>query len=155
MRDHTGIPCGISIGRRDNCEAPSLPDTPFPICERHLIEITRYRLTRNPAPRKPDRTETTPDRGVVYYLRLDDGLVKIGYTQHLAQRIRQLYRRPQDLLAIEPGTLSTEARRHREFQHLRIDTAERFRADPDLLHHIAAVREEHGKPSLRHPMLTP
>lgn len=155
MRDHTGIPCGISIGRRDTCEASSIPDTPFPICERHLAEITRYRIgtqLRNPGKAEKPVPRTAP--GVVYYLRLDEQLVKIGHTQNLAQRIKQLYRRPQDLLAIEPGSLSTEAQRHNEFDHLRVDLAERFRIAPDLTRHIASVREQHGKPSLRYPLLT-
>lgn len=157
MTDFTGVPCGVQLSRGD-CQTPSIPDTPFPICPRHFIQISGYKaqITSVPQDSKRDqRLDRAPDpEGVVYYLRLDERLIKIGFTERISQRIKALYRQPEDLLAVEPGTYSIETRRHEQFKHLRVGRGERFNAAPELVRHIMSVREEHGLPNLR-PMLTP
>lgn len=158
MTDFTGVPCGVQL-RDGDCWTPSIPDTPFPICPRHFIQISAYKATLQSAPqdtKRHQRADQQPDpEGVVYYLRLDEKLIKIGFTENITQRVKALYRQPADLLAMEPGTYSTEARRHQQFEHLRTGRGERFTAAPELVRHIGVIRAKHGKPTLRHPVLAP
>lgn len=84
---------------------------------------------------------------VVYYARMGDGSIKIGYTADLYTRMTNLYARDA-VLAVEPGGRDVEARRHARFADLRIGRAEMFKADPRLMEHIATVAQEHGIPDL-------
>lgn len=81
---------------------------------------------------------------VVYYVRFGDR-IKIGTTTNLPQRLAQL---PVDeLLAIEPGNVSKEKARHREFARLLIPgQQEWFRCEPALLGHASAIRQRYGAP---------
>lgn len=87
-----------------------------------------------------------PDVPVVYYVELASGIVKIGTTARLRERLVGLRLRPADVLAAEPGSYPLEKQRHRQFAALRIDRREDFRAEPALLGHIARVRAQHGDP---------
>lgn len=72
---------------------------------------------------------------VVYYLELAGGDIKIGYTANLKQRLMDL-RRPADaLLATESGGREVEARRHAQFADERLGRREDFKASPRLLAH--------------------
>lgn len=100
-----------------------------------------------------DRRETLIDearaqgRLVVYYIRIGD-LIKIGTTTNLKRRMDHL--QPDELLATEPGHLDLERQRHLQFDHLRLKPrSERFRMEPELLDHIAMVRERYGEPKDR------
>lgn len=85
---------------------------------------------------------------VVYYLRLGNGDIKIGYTSNLPERMRALRARPGDLLAVEPGAREKEKERHQQFASLRRESWwEDFEPAPELLRHIEAVRAEHGDPA--------
>jgi hypothetical protein len=93
--------------------------------------------------------ETSPERiapafpSIVYYVRRGL-LVKIGTTRRPEQRFLNLL--PDEILAVEPGGRTDERRRHVQFKHLRLGTSEHFKPAPDLLEHVAAVRDEHGVP---------
>lgn len=79
---------------------------------------------------------------VVYYIRIGDR-IKIGWTGDFPARMQSLM--PDDILAIEPGSMALERDRQKEFRHLQI-VGERFQIRKDLLDHIARVRTEHGVP---------
>lgn len=44
MADWTGKTCSVEIRGGNFCNTHSVADSPFPICERHLIQITRFAL---------------------------------------------------------------------------------------------------------------
>jgi len=81
-------------------------------------------------------------QNVVYYVQLTGSRIKIGWTGNLEQRLRSYRSRASDLLAIELGGQPVEARRHKQFAHLRIGRSEDFCEAPDLLAHIASLRQE-------------
>lgn len=73
---------------------------------------------------------------VVYYVQRTHG-IKIGHAVDLRRRMRDLRVRPDDVLAIEPGSRITELERHDQFAADRIDRqSETFRESPALLAHI-------------------
>lgn len=86
-----------------------------------------------------DRVKHDP---LVYYA-LRDGLVKIGTTTGLAQRMSQLD--IDRILAIEPGSVDLEARRHERFAGLRVHH-EWFRPGEDLIAHADVLRRLYGLP---------
>lgn len=79
---------------------------------------------------------------LVYYA-LRDGLVKIGTTTLLAQRMSRLD--IDRILAIEPGSEVVEARRHAQFAGLRV-YREWFHAGEDLITHTDVLRRLYGLP---------
>lgn len=78
---------------------------------------------------------TLPFFSAVYYAELD-GLIKIGTTRQLAERMRQLRA---NLLAWEQGSTGHECRRHRQFAEYRIH-GEWFAPGLHLLAHIIGLR---------------
>lgn len=42
--DWTDKTCSVQLKRGAFCDARSVADAPFPICEHHLIQITRFAL---------------------------------------------------------------------------------------------------------------
>lgn len=74
---------------------------------------------------------------VVYYVRTR-GRIKIGHTVNLRQRLNQY--RPEALLAVEPGSRTTETERHEQFAASRIDRRSKwFRPGPALDAHIVQL----------------
>lgn len=129
--------CTVQRPDASFCDAPTLPDAPFPICVKHASEVYGFlcdkvadfdglgraeQVTRLAAasysPRivEAARPETESDRAVVYYLAVG-GLIKIGMTKNLVRRLRE-YPPNSELLAVEPGGFATETGRHRQFAHL-------------------------------------
>ena len=89
-------------------------------------------------------TPRSATRGVeiVYYLRLPDGLIKIGTSAEPLDRLAR-HRRDKgatDVLAIEFGGRALERERHEQFAHLRDGRHEHFAPEPDLLAHIDYLR---------------
>lgn len=85
---------------------------------------------------------TTWTGSVVYYLRRMDAAVKIGFSAHLARRIKKLTDEHGELvvLATEPGGWHEEQDRHRLFGHLRVTpTREWFWPGAELLAHIESL----------------
>lgn len=133
------------------CEAETGP-VHAPLCTRHLTKAFRiYRtsylfalehkpdyLLREPWERQtgmkmPDPVRQTP--GLVYFIRFG-GLVKIGFTTDLKQRMREVPN--EEILGTVPGTMEDEKRCHTAFAHLRVK-GEWFRPEPDLMAFIADV----------------
>jgi hypothetical protein len=77
---------------------------------------------------------------VVYFIRTDDGLIKIGYTAQLHKRKAAYGPEWDRVLAVMPGTLAHEKACHMlHHQHL-ARGREYFRPAPDLIAHINEIR---------------
>lgn len=81
---------------------------------------------------------------VVYFIRVDDGLIKIGHTAHLADRKAVHGRGWERLLAIEPGTRDDEAALHRRFASHLARGREYFNPAPELMEYVNNVRVQLG-----------
>jgi hypothetical protein len=77
---------------------------------------------------------------VIYFLQsTDGGPVKIGHSEDVEARVRQLeghYGRPMALLATMPGGRDEERAVHDRFAHLRLGRTEQFRPDRELFEFI-------------------
>lgn len=84
----------------------------------------------------------------VYFIRCNDGLIKIGFTTNLAGR-RAAYGPGWDrVLAALPGTLAHEKACHALHADHLAKGREYFYPHPDLLAHINEIREHLGVPLL-------
>lgn len=77
--------------------------------------------------------------GLVYYIRLGNRC-KIGFSTSLLSRLSALG--AEEVLAVEPGSLTLEKQRHREFSDLRT-RGEWFRLEDRLTEHCSHLRAEH------------
>lgn len=137
------------------CDDEPLPDAPFPICIKHAAQVLRYLNSCAPGATEDriivaaraydhdqqqlaERRHHKPEPiGTVYYLQVGR-LVKIGYTESLTKRLAG-YPPDARLLATEPGTSSTEARRHHQFADALRHRKEWFAPTPALLAHIKGL----------------
>lgn len=87
--------------------------------------------------------KATKGLDVVYYLRLPDGLIKIGTTNRPLTRIAEHGRKSgsTDVLAVEFGGRALERERHVQFAADRVDRHEHFNPSPALMAHISSLRE--------------
>jgi hypothetical protein len=143
------------------CDAPSIPEAPFPICIRHAAEI--YRFVKRHAAAVDDklgRLETfveayanagiltvshgqpEPEKGTVYYVQVGE-LVKIGFSVSLKTRLAS-YPPNRRLLATEPGGWDLEGQRHGQFRSLLRYGKEWFAPGPELIDHINTLRRQVG-----------
>lgn len=76
------------------------------------------------------------ERNVVYYMRLGNR-AKIGTTRQLRKRIAAV--QPEDCMAYELGGRNLEARRHRQFAHLRV-SGEWFEIQDELVRHVNSLQ---------------
>lgn len=130
-------------------------DAPVSLCPKHLILAYSYCLdrlmaaspeqlrslstSRNGLEMSPElRQRVRQARSVVYYAA-SDGLIKIGTTIHLDQRMASL---GANLLVTEPGARKLERSRHEQFAHLLRKGREYFFPGPELLIHITALLKE-------------
>lgn len=107
--------------------------------EKQLASHQPWRENYDAARRRAYSTQS-----LVYYMRIGDA-IKIGVTTNMKARMAQLM--PDELLATEPGTDELEKRRHKQFAHLRI-RGERFKVTPELMDHVAQIRDAHGEPTV-------
>lgn len=132
-----------------DCAGAAVPGSPVPLCPTHLRQVyefaedvVRERWTEAVAEAssiaayelaaKPPVTVPS----WVYFIRKGD-LIKIGYSTEPAIRFRTL--RPDEVLAVIPGSMRDEQRCHAAFAHLR-EHHEYFRPGPDLLAFIDGVK---------------
>ncbi|MGW3321126.1 GIY-YIG nuclease family protein [Streptomyces virginiae] len=98
---------------------------------RHVVETFRKLLDDHPD-------------GIVYYVRRGD-LVKIGTTTRYDARMRAL--RPDEVLAVEPGSYALEHQRHQEFAACQWSRgSEYFHMNAELKTHVLQLRSQHGIP---------
>jgi hypothetical protein len=86
---------------------------------------------------------------LIYFMQpTDGGPVKIGFTDNLPTRHKQLeahYGRPLAILATMDGDLDTEREIQARFSHLCLGRTEQFRPGPDLMEFIGhPVVADHG-----------
>lgn len=157
MGERTLCPVPTRSGR--DCDRPVAPDSPVPICPRHLREAYLYvrdliaaadpeslsvEDEKAEAVKLPKPPETAdPADCVVYYIRFGDR-IKIGTTRNVWKRVRAI---PVDrILATEPGSYELERERHEQFGEFRHGNTEWFRDCPEIRQHINALRREYGDP---------
>jgi hypothetical protein len=81
---------------------------------------------------------------VVYFIRTNDGLIKIGHTVQLDKRRTRFGSGWQHILAVVPGTRQDEADMHSRFSAHLARGAEYFHPAPELIAHINEVRATLG-----------
>lgn len=99
-------------------------------------------VSRNANAAGTDRS-ATKGLEIVYYLRLPDGLIKIGTSSEPLDRLRR-HRADKgqiEVLAIEFGGRDLERQRHLEFTSERHGNFEHFTPSDALMAHIATLRE--------------
>ena len=145
--------CPVELPDNTVCDAFSAPDAPFPICVKHASRLLTFLrdLTDVGAGLLGDGqlgvSRAVPPhmvkREVVYYLRGEAPIVKIGWTRDLGQRLRS-YPPNYRLIAVEPGSLQTETARLETFADLRIGRREWFHYGPALRAHVELLVAWHG-----------
>lgn len=152
MKTTSATRCSVQLKGLNFCDAPSVEDAPFPICERHMIQIVRFVMS---GPRATDAIQNRGDaerirtqrahqrsKSVVYYIDMGNDKIKIGRSARLAGRLETLYREVSDVLAVEIGGAKTEAYRHKQFAADRIGKTENFTASTALKRHVTALATE-------------
>lgn len=158
-----GVRISESAGSASNvlCGSPADDSIPgFALCHEHrsaldghvaervAAELDRLRCEREEkAAREEDElcalmdgwTAAAPS--VVYYLRRVDGLIKIGTTTHLRNRMSAIARKhgPLQLLATHGGCFEREGAQHDQFEALHVGN-EWFKPGPDLVGAIVEIR---------------
>jgi hypothetical protein len=151
--------CTVQRRNGNFCDAESMEQSPFPICQRHALKLYMFmedevlrrigsrgvKAIAELAESRPyEVAASTPPRigEVVYYIRIGD-LIKIGHTANLRTRL-QHYPPNRKLLAVEPGNFATEQGRLAQFRHLLAEGNEWFRPAGDLLDHVNRIRQASG-----------
>jgi hypothetical protein len=129
---------------------------PFPICSHHAIKVfveLRDRLAsvkNDPVvylsrmfdmldDERAREAKHNPTDGLVYYVAIGEH-IKIGFSRDVRQRMRQ-YPPHRKLLAVEPGSMTLEHQRLREFAEYLDSGNEWFRMGSRLMDHIQGLRE--------------
>lgn len=138
-------------------EDPALPYIAAAIQRRHdtgalvdaagVIEATQEGRAAHLRAQEAKDLPAYPE-SIVYYIRRAH-LIKIGTTRRPRPRFWELL--PDEILAWEPGDRFTESSRHRQFACCRIRGSELFHQTDELLDHISATRDEHGRPNPEWP----
>lgn len=149
-----GTTCTIERTDGSFCGGTVMDDLPASVCPKHAARIFMHlrdmvasadrgdlalRLINSFEQAQTQRRRRAPyrrDAEVVYYVRVGDH-IKIGHTTNLRQRMGSY--RTGRLLATEPGGLSTEARRLRQFSSALDAGREWFRVTPELMRHIESL----------------
>lgn len=162
--DRTDKRCTAQRADGTFCDSPSVPDAPFPICSKHAARVVEFARARVES--MPDRDRMAAVLGairhegratsegaippkhvdVVYYVRVGEH-VKIGTTTNLPSRLKAFG--PSEFLACEPGSVTVERRRHKQFANDLAAGREWFNPSPALMAWIEAVKDEHPQPKRR------
>lgn len=149
------------------CDAPSLPNAPFPICLKHASRVfgfirerlrdvessqeshlEAFSILANAKTVEQVANEVARQRvhePLIYYVQVGD-LVKIGTSTNLKARLIT-YPPNRRLLATEPGDYDLERHRHAEFSAYRAAGREWFAMGADLLAYINGLRRKmHAAP---------
>lgn len=146
-----GSRCTVEYSLGRFCDVERAPDMPFPICAKHALQLYRRMrdmvedttVRKTMTPQTVDtlvagwREEGNSKHHRVYYVRVG-GLIKIGVTKQLKQRVAS-YPPGSELLAVERGGTHLEVSRHHQFRHLLAERKEWFHPGADLLDHIARL----------------
>lgn len=122
------------------CDAATTPHLALPLCNRHILKVHRdakFLIDEAAPPRGRAKPLMKHAPGCIYFIRFG-GLVKIGFTTNLVQRLKALPH--EELLGIKPGTMADEKALHGRFAHLR-RTGEWFNPERELLDYIETLNE--------------
>lgn len=140
----------------------SLPVTELlPVCRScgvkialaHLSEASKFDVVMAEAKRSQEerqrlRTNGKPGASVVYYVKLDENRIKIGFTSKPRERLRAFRVHPSALLAYEPGGRDVERQRHTMFAAERLGArVEEFEPSERLMEWIADLRKARDLPA--------
>lgn len=142
------------------CKKPAPRTDEIPLCLDCGIQVAlvyRHRADRYDALLAAQQEHATAVRNevrerrqrdsVVYYVRVDEGRVKIGYTHNIRTRLGQLRLTPDRVLALEPGGRETERERHAQFRSDRIHPRrEDFELTDALRTWIQVLKSRHPLP---------
>jgi hypothetical protein len=146
--------CTTLKGDGSFCDLASLEDVPFPICAQHalrlhahLSELTDDEL-RGMAPKAKSRAPHTRSlrahrnaaldliqagRSLVYAIRFPEGIIKIGCSKNLAQRIYAYQADGGELIGFMPGEYEDEQEIHRSLREHLARGREWYKSDPAVL----------------------
>lgn len=147
--------CSVSYATGGDCNRPSMEGAPLAICFKHAMDTysflaahlaaipdeTAAAILAEPETRRlPAWRTDLPDGEHVYYIEVD-GLVKIGYTSNLKQRLRD-YPPSSVLLGVEVGGRDIERRRHAQFaRYLKMGREWHSRSE-EILRHVNEINGE-------------
>lgn len=80
----------------------------------------------------------------VYFIRCDDGLIKIGWTSNIAQRKRAFGSGWTRILAVVPGSLADERALHKRFAAHRARGREYYNPDAEIVEYVNEIRSRLG-----------
>jgi hypothetical protein len=154
-----GSSCTAQLKNGEFCNSPSLPDAPFPICSRHAREAFTFgaQLVKNagkPVPLgrphnsvldgmvdfglRDEAAKPRPSRSAVLYFVYVGGLIKIGATDNVSQRLASYPPNTQILYThTSPDAWRLESRCHEMFRAYLIGRREWYRDVPEIRHLIA------------------
>lgn len=151
--------CTVSFAFNGSCTRPSIEGAPIAICFKHAMETYNFLaeelagisdeaaaniLAEPETQRLPAWRTDLPDGEHVYYVEVD-GMVKIGYTSNLKQRLRD-YPPSSILLGVEAGGRDLERRRHAQFsRYLKMGREWHSRGD-GILRHVQGLNGNLGSP---------
>lgn len=149
--DDDGTPCG-----QPSCAAPSWVVN---ICSTHGQQVFAFLDENKNGRQRQAHADYLQKKSVkaarvqagepfVYYVQMPGDLIKIGTSRSVRRRMGSLTVGPDDLLALEPGSVEVESQRHAQFASLRMRRTERFHDAPVLREHIAQLIETLGRPVL-------
>jgi hypothetical protein len=81
---------------------------------------------------------------VIYCIRLDDGCIKIGWTEDLAARKRWFGKGWERILAVTPGTIEDEKALHARLTASRARGREYYRPTPEVMDVVNTMRADAG-----------
>lgn len=159
--------CTAQYASGDFCDNVSSMDMPFPICGRHALKVYQRvsELTDNqraamaPSVRvvltgpsqTRDRNEALAaicaGRSTIYAARCPDGIIKIGYSTNLAQRISQLVPKV-DLIGFQFGDYFAEQAIHAGLVAHRARGREWYHPVPEVLSVVNGMRADLGLPDI-------
>lgn len=85
---------------------------------------------------------------VIYVIRCDDGLIKIGWTRGLRERRRSIESDFTAILAVRPGSYDDEQAIHARFRRHCARGREYYHPTPEILDFINEIRDQAGVPPL-------
>jgi hypothetical protein len=85
---------------------------------------------------------------VLYAIRLPDGIIKIGHTADIKNRRKFFGAKPEDILAVLPGTYEQEQELHRQLKPSRARGWEYYHPTEQVLDVVNAMRSRLGVDAL-------
>lgn len=161
--------CTILRNAGDFCDLESIDDTPFPICAKHAVKLYRHLadLSEDDLAAMAPRAKTAPPESqhlrkqrndairllqagesVVYAVRFPDGIIKIGCTTDLPQRLSTVCKGGGHLVGFMPGDYVLEQEIHGTLREHRHHGREWYHAVPAVIAIVNEMRDGFDMPHL-------